>query len=87
MWADLGIDLNRHDMLLNALGPIYKDVYLSQKNRPRGMGFFDFVVGDIHGIRVQELRKGLGFAQRLCVNSVGVQHCNWTSLSGAGQFD
>ena len=57
MWADLGIDLKRHDVLLNALGPIYKEVYLSQTNRPQGMGFFDFVVGDIHGIRVRELRQ------------------------------
>ncbi|MFH1381839.1 MAG: double-cubane-cluster-containing anaerobic reductase [Chloroflexota bacterium] len=57
MWQDLGIDLKSHDILLNALGPIYQEVYLSQKNRPEGMGFFDFVVGDIHGIRVQELRQ------------------------------
>ena len=57
MWADLGIDLKKHDMLMNALPPIYKEIYLSQKNRPKGMGFFDFVVGDIHGIRVQELRQ------------------------------
>ena len=26
-------------------------------NRPKGMVFFDFVVGDIHGIRVRELRQ------------------------------
>ena len=45
MWKDLYIDLDSHDMLLNALGPIYQDVYLSQENRPQGMGFFDFVVG------------------------------------------
>ncbi len=57
MWAELGIDLKKHDMLMNALPPIYKEIYLSQKNRPKGMGFFDFVVGDIHGIRVQELRQ------------------------------
>jgi len=57
MWTDLGIDLERHDVLLNALGPIYQEIYLSQKNRPEGMGFFDFVVGDIHGIRVRELRQ------------------------------
>ena len=57
MWAELGIDLKKHDMLMNALPPIYKEIYLSQKNRPQGMGFFDFVVGDIHGIRVQELRQ------------------------------
>ena len=57
MWSDLGIDLERHDVLLNALLPIYQEVYLSQANRPQGMGFFDFVVGDIHGIRVRELRQ------------------------------
>ena len=57
MWADLGIDLEPHGALLSALGPIYQDIYLSQQNRPEGMGFFDFVVGDIHGIRVKELRE------------------------------
>ncbi len=57
MWTDLGIDLERHDVLLNALLPIYQEIYLSQQNRPEGMGFYDFVVGDIHGIRVHELRK------------------------------
>ncbi|OGO24955.1 MAG: 3-hydroxyacyl-ACP dehydratase [Chloroflexi bacterium RBG_16_50_9] len=57
MWKELNIDLKPHDMLLNALGPIYQEVYLSQTQRPEGMGFFDFVVGDIHGIRVRELRE------------------------------
>jgi benzoyl-CoA reductase/2-hydroxyglutaryl-CoA dehydratase subunit BcrC/BadD/HgdB len=57
MWAELGIDLKPHDQLLNALGPIFQETYLSQKDRPEGMGFFDFVVGDIHGIRVGELRQ------------------------------
>ncbi len=57
MWTELNIDLKSHDMLLGALGPIFQEVYLSQKNRPQGMGFYDFVVGDIHGIRVKELRE------------------------------
>ena len=57
MWKELGINLDSHDMLMNALGPMFKDIYLSQKNRPAGMGFYDFVVGDIHGIRVSELRE------------------------------
>lgn len=57
MWKELGIDLESHDALLNGLGPVYQEIYLSQKNRPEGMGFFDFVVGDIHGIRVRELRQ------------------------------
>ena len=57
MWTDLGIDLERHDVLLNSVQPIYEEFYLCQRNRPKGMEFFDFVVGDIHGIRVQELRQ------------------------------
>jgi benzoyl-CoA reductase/2-hydroxyglutaryl-CoA dehydratase subunit BcrC/BadD/HgdB len=57
MWQELNIDLKSHDILLSALGPIFQEVYLSQKNRPAGMGFYDFVVGDIHGIRVKELRE------------------------------
>ncbi|MFH1486357.1 MAG: 2-hydroxyacyl-CoA dehydratase, partial [Chloroflexota bacterium] len=57
MWTELGIDLEQHDVLLNALSPLYKEIYLSQENRPKGMGFFDFVVGDIHGIRVKELKQ------------------------------
>jgi benzoyl-CoA reductase/2-hydroxyglutaryl-CoA dehydratase subunit BcrC/BadD/HgdB len=57
MWKELGIDIAKHDQLLGGLGPAFKDIYLTQKNRPAGMGFFDFVVGDIHGIRVKELRE------------------------------
>ncbi len=57
LWTELGIDLKKHDELLNGLGPAFKEIYLSQHNRPKGMGFYDFVVGDIHGIRVHELRQ------------------------------
>jgi benzoyl-CoA reductase/2-hydroxyglutaryl-CoA dehydratase subunit BcrC/BadD/HgdB len=57
MWQELGIDLKSHDLLLTALGPAFQEVYLTQKDRPAGMGFYDFVVGDIHGIRVKELRE------------------------------
>ncbi len=57
MWRELGIDLEQHDRLMNALPPVYGEIYLSQENRPKGMDFFDFVVGDIHGIRVRELRE------------------------------
>jgi benzoyl-CoA reductase/2-hydroxyglutaryl-CoA dehydratase subunit BcrC/BadD/HgdB len=56
MWTDLGLDLNRHDMLLEALGGMYSDIFLSQKNRPQSMDYFDFVVSEIHGLRVKELQ-------------------------------
>lgn len=54
MWADLGMDLETHDLLCAALPGAYSDVYLSQENRPENMAFYDFVVSDIHGIRPAE---------------------------------
>jgi len=55
MWDKLGIDMPAHDLLMQALPDIYKKVYLGQKNRPQAMGFYDFVVSEIHGLRVKEL--------------------------------
>lgn len=55
MWAGLGLDLKTHDMLLEIVGKGYQDVFLSQKNRPEGMGYFDFVMSEIHGLRIKEL--------------------------------
>ncbi|MBF0378818.1 MAG: 2-hydroxyacyl-CoA dehydratase [Desulfamplus sp.] len=55
MWKDLGLNLEAHDMLLNVLGNAYKDIYLAQKNRPEGMGYFDFVMSEVHGLRIKEL--------------------------------
>ena len=55
MWANLGLDLEAHDALLGALGQGYQQIFLSQKNRPAGMAYFDFVMSEIHGLRVKEL--------------------------------
>ena len=55
MWERLGIHMRRHDMLLEALPAVYEKIYLSQQARPQGMGYFDFVVSEIHGLRVKEL--------------------------------
>ncbi|MBF0413502.1 MAG: 2-hydroxyacyl-CoA dehydratase [Desulfamplus sp.] len=55
MWKDLGLNLEAHDMLLNVLGNAYKDIYLAQINRPEGMGYFDFVMSEVHGLRIKEL--------------------------------
>ena len=55
MWKALGMDVDTHDGLCAALPVAFGDVYLSQKNRPEGMAFWDFVVSDIHGIRPAEL--------------------------------
>jgi len=55
MWKDLGMDVEKHDLLCEALPDAFAGVYLDQNNRPEGMGFFDFVVSEIHGVRPAEL--------------------------------
>lgn len=55
MWKNLGLDLDAHDMLLGVLGQAYADIFLSMKDRPEGMRYFDFVMSEIHGLRVKEL--------------------------------
>lgn len=63
MWAELGLDLPTHDALLQAVGGMYGDAYLTQQNRPEGTGYLDFVLSEVHGLRIKELddfRKGGG---------------------------
>jgi benzoyl-CoA reductase/2-hydroxyglutaryl-CoA dehydratase subunit BcrC/BadD/HgdB len=55
MWKSLGMDVEKHNQLLNILGQYYTAVYLSQKNRPKAMSYFDFVVSEVHGLRIKEL--------------------------------
>lgn len=57
LWTSLGLDLEAHDQLLQALPPTYGEVYLNQENRPEKMEYFDFVVAEIHGQRIQELQE------------------------------
>jgi benzoyl-CoA reductase/2-hydroxyglutaryl-CoA dehydratase subunit BcrC/BadD/HgdB len=53
--ALLGLDLEAHDALLNVLGKAYQDIFLAQKDRPQGMAYFDFVMSEVHGLRIKEL--------------------------------
>lgn len=55
MWKSLGMDLETHDVLCDVLPVAFTDVYLSQENRPENMGYYDFVVSEIHGVRPSEL--------------------------------
>jgi benzoyl-CoA reductase/2-hydroxyglutaryl-CoA dehydratase subunit BcrC/BadD/HgdB len=71
MWKNLGMNIEKHNILLNALGDFYKSIYLSQKNRPKKMDYFDFVVSEIHGLRIKELNdhraKGKKVIGAFCV--------------------
>jgi benzoyl-CoA reductase/2-hydroxyglutaryl-CoA dehydratase subunit BcrC/BadD/HgdB len=55
MYKNLDMDIEKHDQLLNILGQYYTAVYLSQKDRPKKMDYFDFVVSEVHGLRIKEL--------------------------------
>ncbi len=96
MWQDLGIDMEKHDILLSVLPGIFKEIYMdAQKNRPQAMGFWDFVVGDIHGIRVSELKKAKEQGKKVvgtfclyvpdeiinALDAIGVGLCGGTNFS------
>jgi len=55
MWSELGLDLEAHDALLSVLGDSYHNIFMTQKNRPEGMKYFDFVMSEVHGLRIKEL--------------------------------
>jgi benzoyl-CoA reductase/2-hydroxyglutaryl-CoA dehydratase subunit BcrC/BadD/HgdB len=57
MWKDLGLDLEAHDALLGVLGSLYEQTFLTQRERPDGMKYFDFVMSEVHGLRIQELME------------------------------
>lgn len=57
MWERLNLDLEAHASLLEVLGKFYGDIYMSQQGRLRGMEYLDFVLSEIHGLRIQELQE------------------------------
>jgi hypothetical protein len=65
LWESLGINLEKHDGLLTVLSDAYKNIYLSQENRPQGMKYFDFVISEVHGLRIEELYEAKKNKRRL----------------------
>lgn len=55
MWTQLGLDLEAHDGLLGVLSKAYGDIFMAQENRPEAMKYFDFVMSEVHGLRIKEL--------------------------------
>jgi len=55
MWENIGLNLDAHSGLLGILTDAYKGIYLSQKNRPKAMEYFDFVISEVHGLRIEEI--------------------------------
>ncbi|MDF2883397.1 MAG: hypothetical protein K0R54_3954 [Clostridiaceae bacterium] len=57
LWKELGVNLEKHDQLCAVLPEMYGSVYMTQKNRPEGMNYFNFVISEVHGLRIQELNE------------------------------
>ncbi|WP_430735230.1 double-cubane-cluster-containing anaerobic reductase [Halodesulfovibrio aestuarii] len=56
MWEKLNLDISAHEGLLEVLGKFYGDIYLSQENRLNGMEYLDFVLSEVHGLRIKEIQ-------------------------------
>ncbi len=57
MWERLNLDLPAHDALLAVLGKFYGDIYLSQQGRLKGAEYLDFVLSEVHGLRIREIQE------------------------------
>lgn len=57
MWEKLNIDIKAHEGLLEVLGKFYGDIYMSQQGRLQGMEYLDFVLSEVHGLRIKELQE------------------------------
>lgn len=71
MWKQLGIDIERHNQLLDGLSNYVEAKVLSQKNRPEKMDYFDFVLSEVHGLRIKELldlkKQGIKVVGAFCL--------------------
>lgn len=71
MWEELDMDVARFDKARQMLGEAYASIFLSQENRPAGMAYFDEMMAEIHGGRVEELvaakREGRPVVGTFCV--------------------
>ncbi len=55
MWESLDMDVERFDKARQTLGEVYSSIFLSQENRPRTMRYFDEMVSEIFGRRIEEM--------------------------------
>jgi len=94
LWESLQMDLEKHDALCAVLPELYGSVYLSQEDRAEAMNYFNFVISEVHGLRIEELnnhrQKGGKVVGTFCVyvpdeilNALGVIG---VGLCGGSQF-
>jgi len=73
MWEELGMNMELHDQLCQVLPTAFGDVYLSQENRPEGMGFWDFVASGL--LSLSRLKRTV---RRYLVPSVCMYLMRWS---------
>lgn len=94
MWEELGMDVETHNQLCEVLPEAFGDVFLTQKNRPESMDYYNFVVAEIHGVRPMELiehqKKGGKVFGTFCVyvpdEIIFAANGIATGLCGGSQF-
>ena len=55
LWRTLGIDIDKHNKLLQSQGSYIKEIVIPQKNRPQKMAYFDSLVTESHFKRLPDL--------------------------------
>jgi benzoyl-CoA reductase/2-hydroxyglutaryl-CoA dehydratase subunit BcrC/BadD/HgdB len=55
LWQKLDMDVERFKNIPPVLTQAYTTIYLSQKDRPKGMAYFDDCIANLHSGRVREL--------------------------------
>ncbi|MEA3363437.1 MAG: double-cubane-cluster-containing anaerobic reductase [Thermodesulfobacteriota bacterium] len=55
LWAELDMDVERFKNVPPTLTQVYKDIFLSQENRPESMAYFDEMISNIYTGRIQEI--------------------------------
>ncbi len=54
---DIGVDVDKHAKMMKAGFEGYKKQFMSQKNRPKAMEYFDWFMSEIQGERIAEINK------------------------------
>ena len=65
LWEKLNLDITAHEGLLAVLGKFYNDIYLSQQGRLKGMEYLDFVLSEVHGLRIRELQDAKAAGKKI----------------------
>jgi len=55
IWQELDMDVEKHELILTRLPNAYQRVFLTQKNRPKAMEYYDYIISELHKLRIKEL--------------------------------